>query len=545
MTRSTRFLAALSLLAYPGLMAALPAKSSLEGRVVNAASGDAVRRVNLTLTRRDGKGDPAAAQTDAEGRFAFRDLDPGTYRLVGERPGFHQQAYGARLNPNAGTPLAVTADQSLKDVIFKLVPDAVISGQVLDQDGEPMPNLMVSARRSGYNSGTREWVNAGTMQTNDRGEYRIAGLRPGRYIVLASNMNLGIALAGISREGPSDTPDTAYASTYYGNTPDVTRAAPLDVKMGEDRRATNIQMIKAPTVRVRGKVVNPPEGAQLVMMLMRTGSGSGQPAGNLGIAQPADGSFEISGVTPGSYLLTARSAADPLKTAGAMPVEVGDRHVEGLEFRLSPGAEVKGRVTIPGETAAGESPLTVMLQSSDGFPIDPPSATAGADGRFTVNGVYPGKYSVRVSGLPDNAYVLSIKLGGHDVDDSGTAFPGAGELAIAVSRGGAQVEGVVSGVDGKPAAGATVTFLPDSKRPSAYASTGVDQHGTFLMKGLRPGKYRVLAWEDIEGGAFRDAEFVKPFESRAQAVALEEGGRLKLELKAVPFEEIAKASGAR
>ena len=50
---------------------------------------------------------------------------------------------------------------------------------------------------------------------------------------------------------------------------------------------------------------------------------------------------------------------------------------------------------------------------------------------------------------------------------------------------------------------------------------------------------RILAWEDVEAGAFRDPEFVKPFESAAQAVAVEEGGRAKVTLKAIPFEKVA------
>ena len=544
MRRSTPFLAAMAFVAGPGSIGAFQEKGSIEGRVVNAVSNDPVRRVILTLTKINAKGDPATTQTDGEGHFAFSGLEAGAYRLEGERSGFQRQAYGARLNLTVGTLLSVGAGAALKDVTFKLVPDAVISGQVLDQDGEPMPNLMVSARRRGYAGNRREWVQAGATQTNDRGEYRIAGLRPGRYIVLAMNMNLGIALAGVSREPRSDRPDTTYASTYYGNTLEVSRAAPIEIRMGDDRRGTNIQMIKTTTVRVRGKVVNPPEGSTLMMLLLRRGTGSGQAPGSVAVAQSGDGSFEITGVTPGSYLLTARSATDPLKVAGAMPLEVGDRHVEGLEFRLSPGAEVRGHITILGEKTAGRE-VRVSLEGVDEMPGDQPSAGGGEDGRFTLKGVYAGKYRVRVNGLPENAYVRSVKLGGQEVDESGVELGSAAELEIALSPGGAQVEGVVSGPDGKPVASATVTFLPDSKRESSYASTRTDQNGTFLEKGLRPGRYKVLAWEDMEAGAFRDPEFVKPFESRATAVALEENGRVKMTLQGIPFEEAAKAGSDR
>ncbi len=533
----TRRMAALALLAYPALVAGFQEKGSIEGRVVNAASGDAVRRVSLTLTKVNEKDQRAVAQTDGEGRFAFTNLDAGAYRLAGERSGFQRQAYGARLNPNVGTLLVVPAGQSLKDVVFRLSPDAVISGQVLDEDGEPMPNLLVSVRRSGYTGGKRDWTNAGTMQTNDRGEYRIAGLRPGRYIILAMNMNLGIGLAGVSRGPMTDKPDTAYATTYYGNTLELTRAAAIDLKVGDDRRGANIQMIKTATVRVRGKIVNPPESGQILLMLARRGAGGGQSTGNLGMAQAPEGSFELTGVTPGSYILTARSATDPLKPAGMMPVEVGDQHIDGLQFRLAPGAEVRGHITVPGGKTEG---ITVALEGADSVMGEAPSVGAREDGRFTLTGVYPGKYGLRVRGLPDNAYVRTVKVGGQEVDENAVEFSGAAELEIAVSSGGAVAEGVVLGAGGKPAPGATVALVPDSKRESDYASTTADQDGAFSIKGVRPGRYRVLAWEDLESGAYRDPEFVKPFESRAVAVAVEENGHAKSRVQVIPFDEAAR-----
>ena len=74
-------------------------KGSIEGRVVNALSGEGLRKVSLTLTATRGKDKTATAQSDDNGRFAFRDLAPGGYRLSGERNGFLRQEYGARLNP--------------------------------------------------------------------------------------------------------------------------------------------------------------------------------------------------------------------------------------------------------------------------------------------------------------------------------------------------------------------------------------------------------------------------------------------------------------
>jgi len=538
-------LAAVWACAFPlfAFQAAPKAKGGLEGRVVNAATGDAVRKVNLTLLPNQDTHDPhdshepLTAQTDDKGGFSFHDLAPGSYRLGGEKAGFEKQHYGARLNPNMGVLLSVKAGEAVKDVTFKLIPNAVIGGRVLDQDGEIMPNLTVSALRSTYVRGKRQWTQAGGATTNDRGEFRIAGLRPGKYIVGATDLNIGIGIAGVTKGPLPDKPEPAYGTTYFGNTGDMARAVPVEVRMGDDRHGADIQMIKTTAVRVRGKVVGAPDGKILVVMLIRKGGpGMGAAPGGVGIVQPTDASFEIKNVAPGAYVLMARSATAVTEPMGApMPIEVGDRHIDGVEFSLSPGgSELSGTVTIPGYKPTAEKTVTVTLERLDFQTGDSPAAKLGEDGTFTLKNAFTGRYRVRVSGLPDNAYVKTVKFGGQELDQDGADWNGgSGSLEIQVSRTGAQLEGTIVGPDGKPLSGATAVLIPESRRESLYRNATAEADGTFNMKGLAPGKYKLLAWEDLEQGAFLDPDFVKPYERSAQDLVVEENGKVKLTVTAV------------
>jgi hypothetical protein len=111
MTCSGFFAASLPVLLFSGTLrvsAQAPAQNgSIEGRVVNAVSGEGLRKVSLTLAAMRSKDQSVTAQTDENGRFAFRDLAPGGYRLSGQRNGFQSQEYGWRRNPASGAVLAV------------------------------------------------------------------------------------------------------------------------------------------------------------------------------------------------------------------------------------------------------------------------------------------------------------------------------------------------------------------------------------------------------------------------------------------------------
>lgn len=62
------------------------ATAVLDGVVKNQTSGRPMPDVRMSLAL-DGS-DPVYMRTDAQGRFAFRNLTAGQYRLKAERPGF-------------------------------------------------------------------------------------------------------------------------------------------------------------------------------------------------------------------------------------------------------------------------------------------------------------------------------------------------------------------------------------------------------------------------------------------------------------------------
>ena len=512
--------------------AAQPA--AIEGRVVNAVSGDPLRKVALALSKAGSKDEPATTTTDDSGRFAFRDLGPGDYRLSGERSGYASQSYGARLASQPGARLRLTAGQTLQGLVFKLEPNSIISGRVIDDSGEPMPNLVVSVLRSAYVSGVRRWARAGGAQTNDRGEFRLSNLRTGRYLVAATDLNIGIGLAGISGEALPEKPDMGYAPTYFGNTADMTRAIPIDLGMGDDRRGVDIRLVRTPTLRIRCTVAGAAEGKPMLVALVRktANSGAAEQAG-MGVVQ-AEGKFEVKGLTPGSYLLVAQAVAEGSSgLAAAMPIELGDRHLDGVTVPMNNFVDLPGRIT--GLSKA--SGITVRAQMVDFNLPNPPRAQPADDGTFSLKNVFAGRYRVRLDDVPPEAYVKELKVGGRQVDLNYVEFGGRTEIEIVLSPTAAHVEGTVSGPDEKPLPNATVALRPETGNEFLYRTETTGPDGAFRIDGIAPGKYKVAAWEVIEPGAWQDRDVVKGLGSNVQSVTLADNARVKVQLRAAPAAE--------
>ena len=82
---------------------------------------------------------------------------------------------------------------------------------------------------------------------------------------------------------------------------------------------------------------------------------------------------------------------------------------------------------------------------------------------------------------------------------------------------------------------AVVALVPDSPMPSAgplYRSDISDIRGLFELRGIAPGSYRLFAWTELEGAAYRNPQFMKEFEERGMPVRIEKGQRLSMDLLA-------------
>src|ERR1035438_6508275 len=182
-------------------------------------------------------------------------IAPGKYRLAAERNGFIATQYGSRGPGKAGTLLTLEAGQKSSDLNMRLTPHGVITGRVLDEEGEPVSSANVQVMRQQYMQGRKQMARANGASSNDLGEYRVFGLAPGRYYVSVETR---------PNQMMTQTEDE-YVTTYFPRTADAAAAAPIDVAPGAQLRNIDIALVKMHTVTVSGRVaseVAPPVGGE-------------------------------------------------------------------------------------------------------------------------------------------------------------------------------------------------------------------------------------------------------------------------------------------
>ena len=520
---------------------------SLEGTVVKEPSGEGLRKALVeVIGQSQEESGNYTATSDQDGHFKVSSIRPGRYRIFVERTGYVE--VDKKLRRSQGLVIDIQGGQELKDQTLHMLPAAIITGRVLDEDGDPMPSVDVTILRKRRVS----FDPTGSAQTNDLGEYRIGGLLAGKYYVTASPQPNFESLVP-PQKNPDDPlptpPDMAYVTTFYPNVTDRSQAQPVELHPG-DELPVQFSLTRRHTARIRGTVTHLAPGTKAAVILR---SKDARPTFNMAEVDK-DGKFELLHVAPGSYVISAATIEGDTPQSARQDLEITDANVDDLHLALLPGATIRGRVHMSGEPSKLNASTTVMLRSlenddaSDGvsFAINgmsgsPNLAKIKPDGSFELKNVPQGVYELGVFNSAENAsdsFVESMVVGTNDVTESGLSIStGTVAVDLTVISGAGTIDGNVTNDKNEPVANAAVVALPEAKfrkQQSRYQKVETDQNGRFAIRGLRPGNYTLLALENLEEDDYFDPDFQKTYEGRGTAVKVEKRSHQNVALKIPP-----------
>jgi hypothetical protein len=539
--------------------------TSLQGRVVDAANNQPIAHARVVAAKVGAAAvtDDRTVEADDGGRFAIKDLTAGNYRVFAQRDGFLRGEFGLRLAGAVGTSVAVNVGAPT-EITLTMTAGGAIAGRITDR-GKPLRNVVVRALMPRFVDGQRLLSIPDWATTDDRGEYRLFGLAPGRYIVSAmppqhprldgaqivvptmpSNAN-----SNRSELTAPATPELldagvfsrdVFVAAYYPGTADISTSTPVEVRAGSTSSGIDVEVTRTAVFHVRGHVT-------------LSGFSGAAPAASVGLVpvtpgtnapiqqvQDAGGGFDLADVPPGRYFATARASAGNNRSAfAATPIEVIGSDLEGVAIAVQAPVIVTGRLTVDGHPpVAGQPPISVQIQNSGGPPAGNGAVRVQADGTFVIADVSPRDYRFRVLQAGPGFWVKAATFGGDDVRTAPIRVESdlhGRELAIDISTTVASVDATVFDRSRQPSAGTVVIAVPDAAhrgRSDQFHTATTDATGHAHLDGLAPGEYRLFASNDIAATAWQDPDVIRQYEQAGELVRITEGQRLAVTLKITP-----------
>ena len=409
-------------------------ETAVVGRVLDAVTANPIARATVALSGQDAI--PMTTRTDATGHFVFGAVrDPMVY-LRASRLGYVSGGFGQHA-PGRRERAVYLRQGEANSVVLHLFKNSVVSGRVHESTGEVVVGARVRAFRETSQLGRRKFLPAGVAErSDDTGAYRLAGLLPGRYLIVA---------------GPGTTDDEGRVSVFHPGRRSLTPDLVFDLEPAEERQHVNILMPGVSGVAITGAIVGLPQDRIVDVRLQHCDASN--PPIDLDLARfrsVPPHRFRFQNLAPGVYCL--RFASFPVGqfprqqrggivvnraggTATGVPREVimqddsyfgsaqvgvVDTDVDGVNLAAETGARISGRVVIedqaPEEAPADLPGISVLVYSADGTDLGDGMPVPGVDqmGRFTTPGLPLGKYVLDVRTSGRRLYLRHITLAGQD-----------------------------------------------------------------------------------------------------------------------------------
>jgi hypothetical protein len=496
-----------------------------------------VRRAKVTLES-PVLTQPQTVDADTEGRYRFDALPAGEYRIIAAKPGFVTLEHGATRAFQTPDPIRVTDGEKVSADIA-LPRGAAIEGRILNEDGEPVQNVLVSVVKTAFGATGRRPIAVRQARTDDLGRYRIHSLPSGEYQVDVAPDPEAIGEAVVPGARPP-----GIARTYYPGTPRLHEARRVSLSTGQNVPDISFTATRAALASVTtlvldssGKPVTRPG-----VRIQRVGAAPGEVRGFVGRTA---GSSVFPSVPPGEYwVMAAHAPAGGTAEFGAARLTVAGQDIPDFTLATTPGAQIDGIVEVEGGDPLPAALRIVTIETEYETPnprhgAPPEAVRVGSDGSFRIAGI-AGPRLVRLSGLPPAWALKSVTLASADITDAVTDFTGGNAprpMRLVVTNQTGSVSVAATDARNRPRPRMrVVVFAADDRRwgaSSRFVKAALSRaDGTATIDGLLPGRYLVTVVDHLDDGSWLDPEVLGRLRSDATAIEVASGQTQKLTVKA-------------
>jgi hypothetical protein len=442
------------------------------------------------------------ATSDQEGNYHVVDVAAGSYEIAPVAPAL----VISEGNNLRGQMVVISEGENVEGIDFEMVRGGVITGKVTDADGRPVIEERVTLAQVDQSNQRGPVYSISTnFQTDDRGIYRMFGVRPGHYRVSIGETEGGFFRTG----GRGSAPPPA---TYYPDATDAAKAKIVEIEEGTE--ASNIDITLAPAAHgftVNGRVVNGETGKPVPNVwigLSKIVTVNGRNTGTYGmgtdVRSNTAGDFRLENLAPGKYSISIFADQGSDLSADPVTIEVLDSDVNGVLIKSAAGASVAGSVVLEGTK---DSKLVAALAQafigayvrSEAASMSGRSSRLAPDGSFRVGGLQAGTvmFSFNVMNDFKGLTISRIERDGV-VQPNGLQVQAAEQVTgvrIFVIYSTGVIRGIVKTENGTlpPNAHLMIQVIkPGETNNNRNRSAETDARGHFLIEGLSAGSYELM-----------------------------------------------------
>ncbi|HEX7779503.1 MAG TPA: carboxypeptidase regulatory-like domain-containing protein, partial [Vicinamibacterales bacterium] len=415
----------------------------------------------------------------------------------------------------------------------------------------------------------------------------------GREAPLRRDPLLGIDRDHRLVAGPYPTPPPtaggkpqAYPPTYYPSARTFERAEAIRVRSGEDRMGVDLRLQPVPTSRILGRLAGPGDAiGGVTLRLVSAGSDAlGRGTETATTLTAADGAFTFLNVPRGQYTIVAagsvseyehrvafatsvelprlpaqrgggmsssavfsgpagtfftnRSNGGEMRHFGRQQVTVAEADVMDVVVTMNTGVTISGRIEVgPRQPDAPPSPTVPLSVGADPANGDPAlgqtrarTRTEGDSTEFTIAGLQPGQYLIRLLGRT----LKSVTWDGKDYTytpfdtSAGRNFT---DVVITLTSQVTTLNGVVRDRSGQVEDNAAVIYFPVEQaqwtnfgvQPTRLRSVATSTAGAFTLRTLPAGEYYLIAVDGDLIDAWKDPAFLAAAARLATRISIDWG----------------------
>lgn len=509
-----------------GLLAvqsSLPADSikgfGIAGTIVDAATGDPLSHARVVISPYDHRDTTTTVLTGEDGRFAFAGLAAGKYTMYAQRNGYLPRSFNQ--HDLYDSSIAVGPDLDSSNLVFPLSRECSISGAIMDEAGEGVPDAQVMLFRSAATNGVRRNQLVQTVIATEEGSYAFARLPAGRYFVAVS-ARPWYAQRMLSNSGSQL--DVGYPVTFYPSVTDPNGAQPIVARQG-DQVVANVSLQAVPAARLH---FNSGGGSHITSAKLENLSFEGAGIPVLADTVPnATGGIDVLGVPAGRYTVQiSTTGANNTNTLSTREVDVsnsgqmeavpnGPTAVATISFRLDSGTLLSRQSSLRFHNNATDKDFVEELKQ-------------GGAGQYKQL-LAPGNYGVSLDDTPD-IYIKTISAVGATVIGRTLEIKGTSpiQLILGVGQASGKITGKTLRTD-KPLPGAMIVLVPSdpAHNQTLFHVDQSDSDGSFTLSNVAPGEYTLLAIEQGWDLEWRNPAVLKPYLAQGQAVRVEQNETIR------------------